>query len=816
MGVTVTGRNYDNQYRPEVVDWLLGNTGDWQELTIVCRFGVEKKFTTSSPLQIDGNDFITTDAKPWASFGFDIGDSVVYSFDYTKYDSNGNVLSGYPINFTGTRNITFIGGDTITVDGASLGNETMPSNTGREEFSNVIVYSDKRPEGAIINYGHLTNTDSDSANLSSFIDGTLTKFGAIGLDTLTGWQNMIMLGNQSGMSVNEANWVYWGKIGTHYYQYAFNIEFMISSFFESLSNFELKQAPSQVFDASSLTDNFEIIGFPEWNNPNTSIKSDKQRTKRLGNTGWFDENFNGLTDNFSISGLSYTDVQTGNPLSRLNMAGETAIECTISGVHNLAQGLNKCGIGFVWLPEDESYYKNLPTPFHKNLMMNTAGGYISGVFVPTASPVLSTYNGFETVPNRQMQVKNVHFEIVGGDLVYRAIWSPTPEFTAFMDSIDESERNYALWVSVADRLEVTNFSDRVSKLIDYNSMERYVPPVGAWSPMAVDFYTHPHSGTPEFTKCNYDMYVEDDILSKIKFNVDVNDVIPSAINFVIEAENTTTGEKHFLQDYKVDLSVFPVDSLGVPQWNYDQSRGFKLEPGNNKNWVKVQREQANDSLTNYGYVAYYGFKIRWEDWIERLGVPSDFFDVSEKNNGFHNDWIHYLNEAGWKMSFTVYLDAVKNGKFVRYENEKSFTFNDYDSNPNVTTDFKFFRDSDNASLGAGIDPVTGKPLGTFLANELIRLEAVFNRNSGTWSSLADVYATICLEVDEGSGQFDFRQLSTEYGSESDNPLIPETGQTNVKLTLASPTQIIASCLVDTNKLPNATRFKLSSRIGCKN
>ena len=50
MGVIVTSRDYRNGYRAEIVDWLLGNTGDWQQLSIVCRLGVEKMISTSGKL----------------------------------------------------------------------------------------------------------------------------------------------------------------------------------------------------------------------------------------------------------------------------------------------------------------------------------------------------------------------------------------------------------------------------------------------------------------------------------------------------------------------------------------------------------------------------------------------------------------------------------------------------------------------------------------------------------------------------------------------------------------------------------------------
>ena len=46
MGVKIIDRIYENQFKPSsTTNWLLGNVGDWQRLTLDCRFAVEKVFT---------------------------------------------------------------------------------------------------------------------------------------------------------------------------------------------------------------------------------------------------------------------------------------------------------------------------------------------------------------------------------------------------------------------------------------------------------------------------------------------------------------------------------------------------------------------------------------------------------------------------------------------------------------------------------------------------------------------------------------------------------------------------------------------------
>lgn len=818
MGVKVLGREYANRYRPEIVDWLLGNTGDWQKITLDCLFSVDIQFSQSEPLLLEngGLELVLANGKEWRELGFDVGDTINWELRFALLDSSGAPSFPYPVDLVEQRQVVLLQGDRMTINAPWIVDIGMvPFNNNQYRLDNSQIWVDKQPEAAEVIYGHLTNTDSNGANLSSFIDGTITRILAEGLNTLTGWNDCEFIGLQSGMSLRSSRWIYDGKQGDFSYRYRFEIEFMISSFFEDLDNFENLEAPSQLFDSESLTDNFEVIGYPQFNNPNTQIKSDKQETKMLGNTGWFNENYNGLDNDFTVTSLEYTDVVSSQPVQRLSYGSDTRVKAVISGIPNLADGLTKCGIGFILVPEDEDLYKNKPTPYHQNLFVNTAGGVGSGVFVPTPSPNNVVYTGYTNVLGVSMNVRDIHFYIQGTDLVYEATFSPTAGFASYAAGLDEVERNYVIWVSISDRTEITNFSDRVSLLLDYNFLDLFVVPVGEFDPMVIKFAEHPYTEDEVRDDINcLDLRVEDDLVARAEFEIDITKDIPNRMEFVFEVENVADGQKYELQRFSVDLSGFPVDGAGVPQWNFDQIRGFKLEAGNSKNWVKVQRNPSADNGDNKGYVVYYGFKIRWEDWLARTGVPNDFFDSNLGNNGFNNDWFHYANNPNWSFQFTINTFSTLNGAAVKYVNSKQLAVKDYDVNPLIDVDWEFIREADGSNLPVTIDGVTGKPLGILLDGERVRLKVIYNKNSGTFATIGAYYGTICLEVDKGAGQFEFRQLSTVVGSEIDNPLVPLDGQTRVVKTLVSPTQITLECLVEPSLLQDAIRYKLSSRLGC--
>ena len=113
MGVKVVSRDYKNRYRPEIVDWLLGNVGDWQTLTLECHFAIEKKFTQGKPLMLEnsGTDLVLGDGTEWSEAGFDAGDTIQWTARLTAFDDNGNPIAGFPITITQTRQIQLLQGD---------------------------------------------------------------------------------------------------------------------------------------------------------------------------------------------------------------------------------------------------------------------------------------------------------------------------------------------------------------------------------------------------------------------------------------------------------------------------------------------------------------------------------------------------------------------------------------------------------------------------------------------------------------------------------------------------------------------------------
>jgi len=327
--------------------------------------------------------------------------------------------------------------------------------------------------------------------------------------------------------------------------------------------------------------------------------------------------------------------------------------------------------------------------------------------------------GYSVIAGQGMDASDISFVQNGLDVDMTLTFRPSVEFAAFMNDLNEDERQYCIWVSVGDQAPETNKSDRVSLLLDFNSLVTFVEPIGAFPGLTIDFLNHPQDSTDTPVACGNNVFVEDDLLAKVSFQIDTDTgptiPIPTAMTFGVLMENTITGQQYKLDTSEVDLTVFPDPT----QFNFDESRGFKLGVDNTKNWWKVDHDPTNDSGLLKGVLGWYGFKIRWEDWIAKFPTaPNDFYDNTLGKNGLANDWYDYYNTPDWDFFFYVELTT----QLGTYQNLKRMVINDYDTNSTITTVQKFYRDNNGvkgALLTAGIDPVFGGNLGVIIPDEIV-------------------------------------------------------------------------------------------------
>jgi len=326
------------------------------------------------------------------------------------------------------------------------------------------------------------------------------------------------------------------------------------------------------------------------------------------------------------------------------------------------------------------------------------------------------------------------------------------------------------------------------------------------------FLEHPEASTDAGVAV-YNGFLEDDILARAFFNIDAGKRL-SQIIMGFEVENTVTGETYELERFAAALQQYITNTFGIQEIEFNAERGYKLEANNNKNWVKVVRNPGGDTVATGAYQLLFAQKIRWEYWLQRQNVPVEFYNNELAFNGSNNNWLDYLRATGQhRINFFILFDVAFNGEVKRYKNAFMIDFKGYDENENIETEHNYYNDETNESLNIGTDPQTGRPLGMLLSNVNTRIEILYRKLNGDWD-LSNVYSVTTLEINEGVGAPQFRQLSSIWGSEYDNILIPLAGQQRILVQLIEPDLIKTTCVVDYTKLSPAAGYKITGRIGC--
>lgn len=591
--------------------------------------------------------------------------------------------------------------------------------------------------------------------------------------------------------------------------YQFEVVYMISSFFDTIQNIQELTTPSYLLGDGSLTDNFSFIFLPEWNNPNISISNDLKETVRKGNTGWFNENFNELKNNFKVNSVDYFDTE-GNRVESIDYIQSTIVRIEVSGVANL-NNETKCGIGFAWIPTDEEDYKNKETPFYQNIF--TQSGDIEKGFnldIVYKGPYIGA-----GINSASMNLENVIFRTNNDKLIFEGTFVPNPNFSNFFSKKDPEDRTYILYLSTANSALKRNYSDRVSILVDTKQLIKTVRPAGPFPTIQNLFIEHPESETVTGTD-RLRAITQDDVLARMPFRIarDTEETI-SSFTFGVEIFNAALNKSFVLEQNQLDVSQAQLDNEGVQQFDVNETRGFLLPQGNNKNWMRILRTPEGDTENFQSFIAYYAFRIRWEDWQQNIGAPAEFFDSNNLNNGLNNDWFDYLETEGWNINFFSLITAIREGEQLVYKNTWKFDFKDYDQNNRLETTHRYFRNSTNTDITVGNDPITGRPLGVILNNEQTRIEVSFRILDEGVFDMASYYSIITIEIDNGEGQYEVRELTTAWDKESDSPLEGITNPQRLTQELDPTNKILtAKCLVNPEILQQASRYRITGRVGC--
>jgi hypothetical protein len=537
-----------------------------------------------------------------------------------------------------------------------------------------------------------------------------------------------------------------------------------------------------------------------------NINTSKTQTDQLqlGSVGYFNENYDGYQNDFTISNLVYEDVATASTQTELNIKSKTKVSFSVNSASGLFTTLDPFVVFHSFIPSVNQYSKQpekyRPVWAYESLSNDIDAIATDNGIIKNASSSLVDANNID-----------VEFEI---------------EFTIDQQQYIEEDNTYKLAIEVGDG-DLVNQSKNVTLLIDENtySKDNNIPDLIINDDFGFNPYYRFIAPTNDLFTSYYG-WIEDEIVSYARFGVNRTPSKDATINtafFKLVAYEDATGETFELQNEELDLSgvlIAPTGTINANPWNIQliedsRTRGYRLPNGDEFNLLLFETKD-NDGTYQY-YEWRVGFKMNWQSWIALPNADNIFINTSDSFNGKNNRASNYSLKNGWSIrvqwAFDMSgLDDFGNAGQTDYnfytDQFSIFDFDEQDDNPTTWTCKLETFDEEDVLLSTVND--------FDLDNAIIQTDKT--RLVGTFTPQAPY---IIGDIVQYWGEFRIAEkdqqgfnndvLSTTKPYLDDNKLIPLDGDNFAKISLVSNT-IVIECLVDNTKLKENVSYKPTIRL----
>lgn len=544
-------------------------------------------------------------------------------------------------------------------------------------------------------------------------------------------------------------------------------------------------APSYYLNGACLKYIVRISGLRSINDPN-SLQFIESNPNQLGNSGWFNESFNGGAQDYFVQNVVYSD--TLGVVDNLNPYIETGqtIEFEIySPAGDFTAEDQRISIGGMKLPNIASEYQNNGRTMGTNFLFANVYGYVNGLSY--ANPYgnvdnfIDSWTAVVTSPNVISVIVDIVF-VLGTQTIFSE--SATPR--------------YAFWATLANptELDVNTFNKQViwDGVKDFN-IEIEPKNTGINQVYKRHYEDAEDAGIIEdVTTFKNDECVVESFLygtwAETPSNPDESNLTNIACQLV--AKRISDGTEFLLEDWQYPIT--PIYQSGVPYINYSNNRIFNIPTTEIRKPITITVE--NISVGNNQFKISYPFMIRWESWVALIGANTDFFNTSEPNNGLNQDWFHYLT-ANWEIYFRTTADLYTSLSNYQFTKDLLIPINDYATNPDyITKTVESFTTGGTQLLASGLNYIQ--------ANNDTVIKATFEKSSGLLVANSRVVFGIEIEQQGGIGG------RVRYSSvwETGNPLtwfVPFSGSIDkVLISQISANKVEAKATLDYTLLPQGT------------
>ena len=731
---------------------------------------------TTFDVFLSGNEIRRNDGKSFIDDGFNVGETFSIQFGF-----GGSGQSG-----AGTISAISEDGFTIFSNVGSLTNGSYDSTV------ECLIAGTDNLDQAVYRFGLIEN--EESFNTFSKLTGDdqkyyvedlqlgIPKFGTIS-GTIKGWASQnesIIITKQaySDIPINRGP-DFSGGGGTvvqnSVLNYTIRHTFPLLPYYTvgQLQNVKDLVAPSFLAGNNSLKHVFEA----------TFKKniSDEENNKQVrfqsldGSTGFFNENFNGLQSQYSVTSVNYFDNASGLSNPSLLVEGVTKVTAIIDSNNGTITASTRVVAIHSYLPLDEEEYLESQDFFDTNFayqgILDGGGGSIITGVVPTV------------INPNTLQVD-----------IFVNVGSVKPELT--------EESNYLLALVIQDETLDQADSDRTTLLLDVNTYDKNpdIPDL-----LFVDeavTYDHVTDDTNTgFT--DYKGWVQDGYEVKGTFRLDrTKFAFLSNLFIELVAWKDGTDEYFTIQSNQYNLSGAIIDSDGNQQINIELTQGFQLDNLDQFNKKDLTTGSFDGTFISYEFAM--GLKINWQDWLSLPDADVIFYDAGEPNNGLNQNSSRYSLKEGYTLQTILRAEVL--------ETEQDITTEYIHKVPMVVNDFEEDALEDwSATITTQRDDTLADANGKILGSgSSTRIIATFTPNFALTPNVEDYEGIIRIVEQLPQGDKTIFELSSVRTSQANNLLIPLEGESLTKVSVVG-SDIVLECRTDKTLIQNVN-YTVSARL----
>jgi hypothetical protein len=745
MGIIIEDIRYLDKFRPSEtdVDWSLYNIGEPFDLEIDYR--VEEVVINDAENYEDGVNTIVCEPI----------ESISGIADKTNliWCNNPNAFANF-----------FVGDTIVLTDSkqsSNNGTHTIIEKIGDEALrvNNTLKSAFTKKNGTV----HLTSSFKGHRYLFNWIENNAaTQY----IEVSSGQENRLYYDNAStalsatsmvwnGNKTNQIGNATIEGNGTSTYGQRFTIKHSgaVTPLFlaSQIDDIKARLNPDYFNAGNCLKHIFRLEVNRDLSNPNDTqtIVYDE----REGNTGWFNENYNGQLQNYTYSNLIFTRVSDAVTLDALELTSQIDVTFRVTNTVDspFDASLTK-GMSVFWiLPDNESRYQNNNRTLKENFVydyaLNTVGSISNGDnFGTTLQAIEETEITYVDADNIDVRIRfnfgslsqsiinlnDFKNYVFGFTIENDGLTRETSDKTTLLINVDE------FYVELFDSNLITNNTGflfhRYSDFVDSVSNPDVFPvdDMVAYSEFSIDFNGLENDGIDIIS-------VSHELVLKHATNADIT----------LESNTYNTGGSNLLNGY-------------VPLIDVEQNRAFTITDNDFRKLVQIKRDDANDSGTVYAYKTSYPFFVRWE-WWEALNVsnpPSGVYDTNEPNNGLNHFWYRF-STLGYTLNYRLRFTITQNGELFTQEFDNPLTMYDFNSNSDWNNEYiKSYDVASSTELVSGSDKFIQGYVDT-------RLEAGFDKTVGSLPLLTNVDIVFWIIGKESGTIRSVRRASSFYSDSGD-------------------------------------------------